>query len=401
MRVNAKNDSDPYDGSPEVEVPLVEPKKLGKISGVLWGDANGNGVQDPGEGLAGAQAYLYGGGDPNVAPKTRTDANGRFTFTDLETRTWGLSFNELPGGWVRQYSNEYLLVDGSDSTSELRYQAVRPLTDQLTASVRWLSTEHVDGGQGTVEFTLTNKGGADIKGVVAGCDRAGEGPHLGIDDNLGELRWDRGATIPAGQSRVFTVTGTVPRNASEYGWVFVVCDFGPADGIIDGFPSVFDFVKVGSGTADTYGSIYVDRNGNGWQDSEGEHLTGVSFSLVDPKTGQVVATATGEGENGWAHFNNIPKGLYTVKVNGPYTVKSKWYVSTRMPGWAVEVVPVDAPGGAQPQPQPQPEKIAPVVHKADTGLALTGVNVTGLGAFGVLALLVGGASVFFGRRRTA
>lgn len=204
-------------------------------------------------------------------------------------------------------------------------------------------------------------------------------------------------TIPAGQSRVFTVPGTVPDDASEHGYTYVECDFGPAGGLVDGFPSVSDFVKVGNGTADTYGSIYVDRNENGWQDPEGEHLTGISFNLVDPKTGQVVATATGGGEHGWAHFNNIPRGLYAVKVNGPYEVKTKWYVSTRSPGWAVEVVPVNAPGGAQ----PEPKKIPPVVHKADTDLALTGANVTGLGAFGVLALLVGGASVYFGRRRTA
>lgn len=397
VRVSAKNEPNQQDGFPEVEVPYLAPEKKGKISGILWGDANGNGVQDAGEGLSGALAYLYGGGDPNVTPKTRTDANGRFTFTDLELRAWGLSFNELPGGWVLKYISDPIPVDGSDSTSELRFQAVRPLEDQLTASMRWLSTEHVDGGKATVEFTLTNRGGADIKGVIAGCNRSGEGPYVNIYEGLGELAWGKGATIPAGQSRVFVATGTIPDNASEYGYTYLACDFGPEDGLIDGFPQVYDYVKVGNGTADTHGSIFVDHNDNGWQDAEGEHLTGVSFSLVDPKTGAVVATATGEGEHGHAYFRNIPRGLYKVKVNGPYEVVSEWYVSTRMPGWAVEVRPADAPGGAQ--PQPEPNKVAPVVHRS--GLALTGANVTSLGAFGVLALLVGAAAVYFGRRKTA
>lgn len=339
LRVNAKNESNPYNGSAPVEIALVEPKKVGKISGILWGDANGNGVQDAGEGLAGAKASLYGGGNPNETPTTRTDANGRFTFTDVETRMWGLSFQELPGGWVVTYSSEQIPVDGSDSTSELRYQALRPLTDQLSASMRFVSTEHVDGGPATVEFTLTNKGDADIKGVVAGCDRFGAGTHLRLEDGLGELRWGQGATIPAGQSRVFTVTGTIPEVSSEHGYTDVVCDFGPENGNIDGFPTVSDYAKVGNGTTDTHGAIYVDRDGNGWANDD-EPLIGVSFSLVDPKTGEVVATATGEGEYGYAQFRNIPKGLYKIVVNGPYQVVSTWNVGTRQPGWAVQVRPI-------------------------------------------------------------
>ena len=390
LRVGAKNDFNYANGIAPVEIAVVEPKKAGKISGILWGDANGNGVQDAGEGLAGAKAYLYGGGDP----KTRTDANGRFTFTDLETRTWGLSFNELPGGWVLQYSNEYLSVDGSDSTSELRYQAIRPLEDQLTASMRFLSTDHVDGGKATVEFTLTNKGGADIKGVIAGCDRAGMGPHIDIYDGLGELHWTKGATIPAGQSRVFTVPGTIPDNASDYGYAHVACDFGPSDGIIHGFPGVYDYVKVGDKRTDTRGALYIDHNDNGWADGD-EQLKGVSISLVDPKTGQVVSTAT-SGDDAYAYFYDIPRGLYEVKANGPYRVVSDYYIGTDLPGWNIEVVPVNAPGGGQ--PKPEPKKIAPVVHK--TNLAVTGANVTNLGLFGLVALVVGAGAVFFGRRKT-
>jgi hypothetical protein len=56
----------------------------------------------------------------------------------------------------------------------------------------------------------------------------------------------------------------------------VSCDFGPKEqGVIHGYPSVFDYVKVGSKRTNTNGSIYVDLNGNGWMDGQ-EHLTGVS-----------------------------------------------------------------------------------------------------------------------------
>ncbi|MGI5503760.1 SdrD B-like domain-containing protein [Lentzea sp. CA-135723] len=416
FRVYAANDASPYDGHASVEFTVREPVKTGTISGVLWGDANGNGVQDAGEGLVGATAYLYGGGDPNVTPKTRTDANGRFTFTGLELRTWGLNFNELPGGWVAYYSNENLQVDGSDSTSNLSYRAVRPLTDQLSASARFTSTDHVAGGPATVEITLTNRGGADITDVVEGCNRAGMGPHVGFPNGLGDLDWTKGATIPAGQSRVFTAAATIPADAENYGYAFIGCDFGPRDGIIHGFPGVFEYVKIGDRRSDAYGSIYVDRDDNGWANGD-EHLNGVPFSLVDPRTGAVVSTASGSGEYGYAHFNDIPVGLYRIVVNGPWKLKHpEGYVGVQdcavwcQNGWAIEVVPADEPGGTPGGGEPQPETPAPPrVVQADmfrpvaaaSPLADTGASVEGLALVGALTLLLGGASFFLARRRTA
>ncbi|MFD4672875.1 LPXTG cell wall anchor domain-containing protein [Lentzea sp. NPDC058450] len=412
IRVYAANDANPYEGHAAAQFTVREPVKTGTISGVLWGDANGNGVQDAGEGLAGAQAYLYGGGNPNGDPKVRTDAHGRFTFTGLELRTWGLNFHELPGGWVLRYSSDPIAVDGSGSTSELRYQAVRPLTEQLSASARFTSTEHVAGGPATVEITLTNRGGADITDVVEGCNRAGLGPHVTFPNGLGDLDWNKGATIRAGQSRVFTAAAVIPEDAERFGHAYIACDFGPRDGIIDGFPGVFEYVKIGDRRTNTYGSLYVDRDGNGWANGD-DYLTGVSFSLVDPKTGAVVATASGAGEFGHAHFNDIPVGPYRFAVSGPWKLKHPESMITAEDcavwcnsGWTVEVVPADEPGGTPGGGQPRPE--APVkIVQADPfrpkagGLADTGASVEGLALAGALTLLLGGASIFLARRRTA
>jgi LPXTG-motif cell wall-anchored protein len=265
-----------------------------------------------------------------------------------------------------------------------------------------------------VEITLTNKGGADITGIIAGCDRAGMGPHIGFPNGLGDLDWDKGATVLAGQSRVFTVAATVSTNAARYGYTFLGCDFGTQDGLIDGFPGVFEYVKVGEDKlTNTSGSLYTDRDGNGWMNGD-EYLTGVSFSLVDPKTGVVAATASGTGEYGMAYFNDIPVGLYKIVVNGPWKLKrpetlitaedcSEWCNT----GWTMEVVPSDEPGGTPGGGQPQPEQpvrtILPVEkYTAAAGpLAQTGASVEGLGLVGALTLLLGGASVFLARRRTA
>ncbi|WP_394614680.1 SdrD B-like domain-containing protein [Lentzea sp. JNUCC 0626] len=417
FRVAAQNDRDIFDGQPVIDVLFQEPVKTGTISGVLWGDANGNGVQDAGEGLAGAQAYLYGGSNPDGNPKVRTDANGRFTFTGLELRMWGVGFLELPGGWVLEYSNEQIPVDGTDSSSELRYKAVRPLLDHLSASMRFTSTNHVAGGFATVEFTLTNSGGADLSGIIASCNRSGEGPHMGFPNGMGDLAWPNGATIRAGETRVFTLLAGISSSSDRYGRAHVACDFGPNEGIIDGYPSVFDWVKLaGDKRATAEGSIYEDRDGNGWMNGD-EHLTDVSFSLVDPKTGVVAGTAFGTGEYGKATFANIPLGLYAVKVNGPWHVKNpEWLISVEdctqwcHNGWTVEVVAGEGPGGTPGGGQPQPETPAkPEVVKVDTfrptakasPLAQTGASVEGLALAGALTLLLGGASIFLARRRTA
>lgn len=123
LRVNAKDDIDPDNGVVAVELPMLAPTKTGRVGGVLWGDANGNGVQDAGEGLAGATAFVWG---PGRYRETITDADGRFAFAELEVAVWEVNFAGLPGGWVIGYDDEQLPIDGSDSTSDLRYQAVRP-----------------------------------------------------------------------------------------------------------------------------------------------------------------------------------------------------------------------------------------------------------------------------------
>jgi hypothetical protein len=339
VRVSSKNDANPFNGAAPAQIGVVEPTRTGTLGGVVWGDANGNGALDAGEGLAGAKVAAFGGVSSR---EVRTDADGRYALTEVERAAWSVNVYELPGGWVLRHSSDQRLVDGTGSTSDLRHQAVRPLSDQLSAALRFVTTEHADNGPIGVEFTLTNSGATDLTGIKAGCNRSGEGPHVRLG-NLGELDYNgSGATVPAGQSRVFSYTGTVSPNASSYGLTEVNCDFGADEPLAEGFPKVWDHVKVGDRRTDTNGSIYVDTNGNGWQDS-GEHLSGVPFSLKDLKTGEVVGTAAGEAAHGQAYFRNIPAGRYQVVADG-YRVLSQYHVTARdcsdwcQNGWAVQVV---------------------------------------------------------------
>ncbi|MFS8100336.1 hypothetical protein LFM09_24715 [Lentzea alba] len=334
LLVTAEDDLNPYNGIAPVDIAFREPTPTGRLSGVLWGDANRNGTQDPSEGLAGAKTYVTGGGPSRT---TTTDADGRFEINGIEVAAWSINFSHLPGGWVIRHSSEEFLVDGT--TSGVARQAVRPLTDKLAAEARFVGGEYVDGGTAKIEVALANRTGTDLTGVKAGCNRSGSGPHLDIED-LGELDYRRGATIPAGQTRVFTLSGTVPVDASNSGHVYVWCDFGDDETLSEGFPRGFDYVKVGDKVASTNGSIYVDRNGNGWMD-DGEALEGATFSLSDPKTGAIVATATSDS-SGRAYFRDIPAGRYLV-VAERFRVLSDWHVIANVcsprcnDGWTVQV----------------------------------------------------------------
>ena len=79
-------------------------------------------------------------------------------------------------------------------------------------------------------------------------------------------------------------------------------------------------------------TIFLDANGNG-QPDPGEGIEGVVVQLVDPATGQVLATTTTD-ENGNYHFGGLPAGDYTVKVD----------TTTLPPGLTNTVDPQGTPG---------------------------------------------------------
>jgi serine-aspartate repeat-containing protein C/D/E len=77
--------------------------QLGSVSGQVFNDLNGNGVQDPGEpGLAGWRVYLDGNGNGQYdfwEPSAVTDANGNYTLTGLRANTYTLAESLRGPGW--------------------------------------------------------------------------------------------------------------------------------------------------------------------------------------------------------------------------------------------------------------------------------------------------------------
>ncbi|MBP2340035.1 hypothetical protein JOF41_006213 [Saccharothrix coeruleofusca] len=406
----------------DLVLPLRDPgSATDSVAGVVYGDGNGNGAPDAGEALAGVPVRLAMWSENRTAT---TDAEGRFRFDGLPARVYHLTISDAPGGWVVDgASYAAVRADGNGSAANLVYRARRPLTDQLSASMRFTRDTYHVGDRARVEVTLTNGGPADVTGVKTFCDRSGgEGPELREVD-LGELSWDApGVTVPAGGSRTFTISGSVSEESGEYGGVTYGCDFGPQE-FPEGHPAAYAVARVAAPPADTYLVIYHDRDGD-WTAADDERVRDVPVGLVDAQSGALVAKARTDG-TGRVDFRGVQAGPYRVKVYGPWRLTHPETITfvgscrnctglylTAVPGPEVpeedvsSEVPADVPAAA-PTGAPNSTTAAPAGRaEADgggtstgEGLARTGASVLGLGALGALVLVAGTAALVLGRRR--
>ncbi|MEU4526404.1 hypothetical protein AB0F52_47735 [Amycolatopsis sp. NPDC024027] len=302
----------------DLVVPMVDPATThGPASGVVYGDRNENGTFDAGEGLPGAVAYLYGTSWGNPIEAT-TDADGRFTFTDLPAQRYGISTRPLPDGWVHDGPQEYVDVDGSDPGPAVQVRALRPFSEKVRATGSFDRGTYQVGDTVQVTFTLTNVSGGDVHGITGGCDRFGSETHLLGWTGWADIMTPGAFDLAAGQTRTFTETGTVPTAAPTYGSFYLACDFGPAPGPADGQPSVDLFARVPAPAGTTAGVLYHDDNGNYTVDA-GEPITATAVELVDRVDGSVTATAVSDAE-GHVAFGSVPAGPYTVRVDGWHPV---------------------------------------------------------------------------------
>ncbi|MEU0529946.1 SdrD B-like domain-containing protein [Amycolatopsis tolypomycina] len=282
----------------ELVIPTVDPTTTrGPASGVVYGDRNDNGAVDPGEGLPGAVAYLYGTSSGNPIEVT-TDADGRFAFTDLPAQRYGIATRNLPDGWVYGSAAEQRVdVDGSDPGPSVPLRAVRPLSEKLHVTGSFDRGTYQVGDPVQVTFTLANVSGGDLHGWP---DWAVATPAT-ID-------------LAAGESRTFTETGTVPSAAPAYGGFYAACDFGIDPGPADGRPELNLFGHVPAPPGPTGGVIYHDGNNNYTVDA-GEAITGTAVELLDRVDGSVTATAVSDAQ-GHVAFGTVPAGPSSVRVDG-------------------------------------------------------------------------------------
>lgn len=388
------------------------------VAGLVYGDRDGNGAPDPGEALAGIDVRLSWEGQRLNA---KTDAEGRFRFADLPVRVYSLYISNAPDGWVLENSFSEVTADGHGASANLVRRGVRPLTDRLSAAMRFTKELYNVGERAEIQVTLTNKSATDVTGIRGHCGPIGGGwPEL-VDVDTGDLVWNGpGVTVPAGQSRVFTVSGTMPPKSAEYGGIAYPCSFGP-EYYGEGNPLAYAFARVPAPPGDLRFAFYHDRDGDQYADAH-EMLPDVAIGLKDMVTGNVVAKGRTDAK-GRVVFQNLPAGPYQVRVYGPWAIRDPgpWFAFAGrcrhcqldatialVPGPevpeedVVTVVPPVVPPAEPPAVPPAGEgSSAGPAATAGGGLAQTGASVLGLIAMGVLALAGGFGALVVARKRAS
>ncbi len=390
---------DPADNHAAVEAQV--PGARAALSGVLYGDRNGNRQPDPGEGLSGVEVRLYRISQPMLERTVRTDASGQFAMADLVIGEYGSALG-LPTGWrLGRYTDSYFTLLPGDN--EFAVGAVRDVPPPLSAAVAFDRATYAVGDVMRERVTITNHGATDLSGITALCTGQGEPNELG-SAHWGDLAYlGAGVTVRAGETRSFEFTEVASAAGWEYGYLSLYCLFD----IDEEFGSAVTAsarAAVPGGRGGAAGVLYLQGGEDGYQDGEG--LPNVKLYLVDD-TGRVLARARTDATGGFA-FADVPAGYHEIRLVGPwrfyYSVSE--YVRIRA-GKTADTNKIPAVAGpAQADPDAVPAATAPVstspVPQAavvPANLADTGASVAELCALG-MSLLVGGAAlvVVSGRR---
>lgn len=311
--------SSPERAETEVSVPVIAPDTTDTLTGTAYTDRNDNGIAEPGEELAGATVRLY---DWSGGPDYRavSGADGRYTLT-APVGHYSVELGGAPDGWLVPWGGQVRL-DGA-GTTVLPVRARLSIDDRLRTTVVLDRKRYQPGDAAVLTATLTNTSTVPVTGVVAGCDRMGTTFHVSTDlAAWGELAYGGpGATIPPGQTRVFTVPGTVPAASKDNGVVSAICDFG--DEVYDVDQAPWFYAKVPGGPSqDPTADIFHDLDEDYTVD-EGEAVAGVRVGLRDVTTGRVVATVTSDA-NGRLAYTRVPVGVYEVQIFGAWQPLSPW-----------------------------------------------------------------------------
>ena len=303
----------------------------GAIGDRVWIDANGNGVQDPGEAGIGAVSVklltdsngdgVYGGAGDSPATFATTAADGSYIFDGLSAGGYVVEVDSttLPSG-VTQTGDPDGVIDGKTTSpvvlapgdvyvnADFGYQPGAGSTIGDTVFVDPNGNGTQDAGEpGIPGVTVALK---DITGKIIATDVTDENGNYSFpglpsgtytvvvtdtDNVLGELspisdkRWHRHAQPECGDGR----------------W--------DAD---DNLDQDFGYAPTGhtSGQGLIGDRIFLDADGND-SDSAGEGLEGVTVRLYDA-AGTTLLDSTTTDENGNYFFGGLnPTATYTVKVD--------------------------------------------------------------------------------------
>ena len=189
--------------------------QTGSIGDTIWFDANGNGLQDPGEpGLSGVSVTLTGDTDLDGITDTvtvTTDAAGHYQFGGLPLGTYTLSVDplSLPGGMIPTHD-----LDGTASPHTTQV-SLNTGQDRQDADFGYTGTGSIgdtvwrDSNRNGVQEG--NEGGLGGVDVILQLDLDGDGQ---VDYTTRTTTDGQGnylfSNLPAGDYRIVIDTGTIP-----------------------------------------------------------------------------------------------------------------------------------------------------------------------------------------------
>jgi len=300
--------------------------ELNSLGDYVWEDADGDGIQDPNEsGVNGVTVTLYDATTGQPVGSTTTDPNGYYLFDDLPDGSYYVVFGDVPGYDFTAPNNGN---DGTDSDAGTNGQShttdlsggehdatidagIVPENNPLNSigDYVWEDTnangiqDAAESGISGVSVTLYD----DLGQVVGSTTTDANGYYLfdnlpdgsfyvvfgdvaGYDlttPNSGNDSLDSDANA-SGQTHTTTVSGGEHDPTLDAGLV-------PSQ---DNLNSIGDYV-------------WEDTDGDGIQDPNESGVNGVTVTLYDANTGQIIGSTTTD-PNGYYLFDDLPDGSYYV-----------------------------------------------------------------------------------------
>jgi len=296
----------------------------GSIGDRVWFDADGDGVQDAGEpGFVGVPVALdvdlNGDGTYEVTLTTTTAANGAYSFNNLPAGNYRVRVTTPPTGTVQTYdasgsqidstSNVVLAAGANNVLQDFGYRGTGSIGDRV-----WFDAD-TDGVQDAGESGIPNVpvtlaldlDGDGVTDYTTAQNTVGAAGNY-LFTNLPPGAYTITATQPVGTVQTFDASGPQADNRSNLtltaGQNNLAQDFG--------------YKGVGTGTIGDF--IWLDRNGNGTQDSGEPGLANVTVTLQldvnsdgTPDYTEVQTT----NDSGNYLFTELIPGAYTVIVTPP------------------------------------------------------------------------------------
>lgn len=382
----------------------------GDVQGVLYGDKNHNGVQDPGEALAGAEVRISRS-LPRLWATRTTDAEGRFRFEDAPAGRWYLSYRI--DGWTVPDDPAVNTVLVTPEGVGLAVRAERSVSAVLQPKITFDKSSYQPGESARLTVTLANTGDRPVTGVTAACTRYDDS-YLDVGPEWGDLAAG-GVTVGVGETRTFTVVEQVPPGARKFGELQAFCRFGPGAGRETGLPEARAWASVPGAFGSLKVRLFHDKNENRRFD-DGEGVSNAKFVLRTWFSNEAVAEAVPDA-NGGVTMPRVPAGPYKASIEGRWKYVDAEQGDVKVVGDTemsrdVSLVPDETKDPWPPTPAVPHNPVGPAVPHNPAGpvapqpstqvvLARTGASVLGISLIGALLLAFGIGARTASRNREA